>query len=93
MALWLDGAEAIGAERARRELDLLVVEKPLNMAASQDNTGGGGSEREQRGRVSIGWAHTTSACPMSLLGRYVLSAMHPSASVVGKGCGTPIMPR
>lgn len=63
MALWLDGAEAIGAERARRELDLLVVEKPLNMAASQDNTGGGGGEREQRGRVSIGWAHTTSACP------------------------------
>ena len=92
MALWLDGAEAIGAEGARRELNLLVVEKPLNMAAFQDNTGGGGSERGQRGRVSIGWAHTTSACPMSLLGRYVLSAMHPSASVVGKGRGTP-MPR
>ena len=59
MALWLDG----GAEKARRELDLLVVEKPLNMAASQDNAGGGGGEREQRGRVSIGWEHTTSACP------------------------------
>jgi len=48
VALWLDGAEAIGAERARRELDLLVVEKPLNMAASQDNTGGGGGERAAR---------------------------------------------
>ena len=48
MAPWLDGAEVIGAERARRELDLLVVEKPLNMAASQDNTSGGGGERAAR---------------------------------------------
>ena len=64
MALWLDGAEAIGAERARRKLDLLVVEKPLNMAAFQDNTGGGGSEREQRGRVLIGWdtRHPLAPC-------------------------------
>ena len=76
MALWLDGAEVIGAERARRELYLLVVEKPLNMAASQDNTGGGGSEREQRGRVSIGWAHTTPACPMSLLGMSSVPCIH-----------------
>ena len=78
MALWLDGAEAIGAERARRELDLLVVEKPLNMAASQDNTGGGGGEREQRGRVSIGWAHTTSACPCHY---WVCSLCHASICI------------